>query len=450
MNEQLSNLFKKYDVPAPRYTSYPTVPYWEQSPTTTQWFEELKKAFSSEVVPWALYMHIPFCESLCTFCGCNTSITRDHKKELPYIDLLTKEFESYIQNVPEFLQHPLEELHLGGGTPTFISPENLIKLLAPILERVKRSARFEASIEVDPRRTTTEHLKALKSLGFTRVSMGVQDFNSETQRLVNRIQPFEITRDLTQSARELGFASVNFDLIYGLPKQSLETMSEAIEKTLELRPDRIALYSYAHVPWIKPAQRLFTEKDLPQGEEKRQLYEYARARLLEEGYLEIGMDHFALPTDSLSEADKHGQLHRNFMGYTSRRTKILLGLGVSAISEAPTCFHQNEKVLPVYERRVNSNEVPTFRGHLLNDEDQSTREQILELMTKWHTKISNDQVSDLQAILAPLIQDNLVELNDTQLKMTAHGKPFLRNACMALDRRLRRQAPQTKLFSQSV
>ena len=309
---------------------------------------------------------------------------------------------------------------------------------------------IEASIEVDPRRTNKAHLNALRDLGFKRVSMGVQDFHPEVQRLVNRIQPYEVTADLTRDARALGFESVNFDLIYGLPRQTRETMKDTVEKTIGLRPDRIALYSYAHVPWIKPAQRLFTEADLPAGEEKRQLYEMARALLMRAGYKEIGMDHFALETDSLYMADVNHTLHRNFMGYTSRRSQVLLGLGVSAISETPTCFHQNEKVLPIYERRVKAGEIATLRGHLLTPEDQKAREQILELMTRWKTEIELSQVADIKTMLAPMIQDGFVEINGTTLAITDEGRPFLRNACMAFDRRLRAKAPDTKIFSQAL
>jgi oxygen-independent coproporphyrinogen-3 oxidase len=445
------DLMKKYDVPAPRYTSYPTVPYWDTSPTTTQWITELKRAFSKPSATWALYLHLPFCETLCTFCGCNTSITKDHKREDAYIELIHKELAHYRNELGEgAFDKPLEELHLGGGTPTFFSSQNLEKLLTPILEQTHKSAKIEKSIEVDPRRTNVEQLKVLRQLGFNRVSMGVQDFDPEVQRLVNRTQPFEMTARLTQGARDLGYDSVNFDLIYGLPKQTLESMTATIKKTIELRPDRIALYSYAHVPWIKPSQRLFTEADLPVAAEKRRLYEVGRQSLIEAGYAEIGMDHFALKTDGLYLADKENTLHRNFMGYTNRRTDILLGLGVSSISEAPTCFHQNDKVLSVYDRRVKAGEIPTFRGHLLTGEDIEAREQILELMTKWKTILKENQKEDIRSFLEPLIKDGFVCLDDQTLSITDQGRPFLRNACMALDRRLRAKAPQTKIFSQSL
>jgi oxygen-independent coproporphyrinogen-3 oxidase len=280
--------------------------------------------------------------------------------------------------------------------------------------------------------------------------MGVQDFNPEVQKLVNRFQPQEVTEKLTVESRDLGFESVNFDLIYGLPRQTPESVRTTAEITVKLRPDRIALYSFAFVPWIKPSQRLFTEADLPTGEAKRKLYEIAREILMQAGYFEIGMDHFALPTDSLFKADQAGTLHRNFMGYTDRRTSVMLGLGVSSISETPTCFHQNEKVLPVYEREINSGSLATHRGHLLTKEDQHAREQILQLMTQWKVQVPEQEVGDLREILAPLMEDGLVHITGQELSITPEGRPFLRNACMAFDRRMRRKLPQTKIFSQAL
>ena len=445
-----TDLFKKYDIPAPRYTSYPTVPYWTDSPTAEQWLSELKSAAAKPGVSWSAYFHIPFCETLCTFCGCNTVITKDHKREEPYVQTLLKEWRKYLSEVPELSRIPLRQLHLGGGTPTFLSGANLQSMLSPFFENVTKAKEgFEASVEVDPRRTTADHLKALYDVGFRRVSMGVQDFNPEVQRLVNRVQPVDVTRKLTLDARKIGFESVNYDLIYGLPKQDLEGFKKTAELTIELRPDRIALYSFALVPWIKPAQRLFKDEDLPAGEEKRKLYETARDYLLKAGYKEIGMDHFALPNDSLYKAQENKTLHRNFMGYMDQRTEILLGLGVSAISETPTCFHQNEKVLPVYERMVEGGAIPTFRGHLLSDDDRFYREQILQLMTGFKVELRDPrQVEDVRQTLSPLLEDGLVRLEGKTLHLTDAGRPFLRNACMAFDQRLRSKAPQTKVFSQ--
>ncbi|MFV3408163.1 oxygen-independent coproporphyrinogen III oxidase [Bdellovibrio bacteriovorus] len=448
----MKDLLAKYDVPVPRYTSYPTVPYWETNPTTDQWVQHLRATLKEGTGGWSLYLHIPFCESLCTFCGCNNIITKDHKRETPYVDMVLKEWQLYLDQVPELLEKPLKHIHLGGGTPTFLSADALTQLLKPILSRVKIDTNdFEGSIEVDPRRTNAAQLKALRELGFNRVSMGVQDFHPEVQRLVNRIQPLEITQKLTQDARDMGYTSVNFDLIYGLARQTPESITETAKATVALRPDRIALYSFALVPWIKPAQRLFKDEDLPKASEKRRLYEIARGILIEGGYVEVGMDHFALPTDNLCIAMKEKRLHRNFMGYTDQRTDVLLGMGVSSISETPFSFHQNEKVLPLYEAALNEGRLPTLRGHILTEEDKVRREQILNLMTNFEVSFVNEaQENQSKEFLAEMIKDELVEIKDHKLMVNEAGRPFLRNACAFFDERLKTKQPQTKIFSQSI
>ena len=447
----MKELLKKYDVPVPRYTSYPTVPYWSETPSESQWLSAVEGSLAAETSAWSLYLHIPFCETLCTFCGCNTSITKDHAKGLPYVDSLLKEWQFYRERFPQLAQRRLSHLHLGGGTPTFLAAEELKRLLEPLLASSGWDpGRSQGSIEVDPRRTNREQLQALRSLGFQRVSLGVQDFDPEVQRLVNRLQPEDVTRAITESSRELGFSSVNFDLIYGLPKQTAASFEDTVEKTLRLRPDRIALYSFALVPWIKPAQRLFKDEDLPKGEEKRALYESARESFLASGYVEIGMDHFALAEEPLAIALKEKRLHRNFMGYTEFRTDLLLGLGVSSISETPTAFHQNEKVLPLWDQKVNAGELPTHRGHRLTEADQRQREQILRFMTLGETSLSADEQLDARSFLAPMLADQLVKLEGDRLKITEAGRPFLRNACALFDLRLRHAQPSTRIFSQSI
>lgn len=444
-------LFLKYDVPAPRYTSYPTVPYWSDNPTRDEWLGFVDKNMKNPNTSWAMYLHIPFCETLCTFCGCNTSITKNHSREEPYVQLLLKEWSAYKSRVPEFTQRPLKQLHLGGGTPTFLSAKNLEVLVSTILKDVVVDKKdFEAAIEVDPRRTTVEQLKVLRQLGFNRISLGVQDFDSEVQRLVNRVQPLEMTQKITQEARALGYESVNFDLIYGLPTQTEEKIRNMMELTCQLRPDRIALYSLAVVPWIKPAQKLFKDEDLPHGEEKRKLYEVSRELLLKNGYVEIGMDHFALPTDGLNLASLNKKLHRNFMGYADKRTDVLLGLGVSSISETPECFHQNEKALPVYESTVEQGLVPTHRGHKLTKEDQVQREQILKFMNRGTVELRAEQVDDVRKYLKEMMDDLLVAVDGQQMTITEKGKPFLRNACMALDQRFREKSPTVQVFSKAL
>lgn len=448
----LSNLIAKYDVPVPRYTSYPTVPYWSEVPTHDEWIGHLRKTLQNSESRWSMYLHLPFCETLCTFCGCNNSITKDHKKEDPYIASLLKEWDLYKAQVPELTKQPLNHLHLGGGTPTFFSPQNLKTLISGLWKDIlKDPEHFEASIEVDPRRTTLEHLQVLRELGFNRVSMGVQDFNPEVQRLVNRIQPYEITAKLTAQARELGYESVNYDLIYGLAKQTAESFAETARLTVALRPDRIALYSFALVPWIRPAQRLFKDEDLPNGAEKRALYEIARDILLGAGYVEIGMDHFALPSEALSLASKNKKLHRNFMGYTDQKSDVMLGMGVSAISETPFSFHQNEKILNIYQERLAKGEIPTHRGHVHTEEDRERRQQILKLMTQLEVDfVSSEQALAAKEFLAEMAKDGLVQVTDQAVKVTEKGRPFLRNACVFFDERLRSKQPQTQVFSKSI
>ena len=445
-----SKLLAKYDIPAPRYTSYPTVPYWDQTPSKDKWIEDLKMSLKGDA-SWSLYLHIPFCESLCTFCGCNTTITKNHDLEDDYIAHLHKEWKSYISSVPDLKLKPLRQLHLGGGTPTFLSADNLKRLLEPILNDVNYSRdSFEGSIEVDPRKTNKQQLEVLAELGFNRISLGVQDFNYKVQEIVNRVQSFEQTKLITDTARELGYNSINFDLIYGLPCQGIEEIRKTTELTLQLLPDRIALYSFARVPWIKPAQRKFTDDQIPVGAEKRALYELAREMLLDKGYEEIGMDHFALPKDELFQGVKEKTLHRNFMGYTPFETDILLGLGVSSISESKNSFHQNEKILNLYKEKVHNHGIPTFRGHMHTEEDLYYRDLILELMTTFELDVPDKIISGVKKFLTPLEADGLCRFEGSILKITELGRPFVRNICMSLDKRMLDKKPETKTFSQSV
>lgn len=452
-------LLKKYNIPGPRYTSYPTVPYWENTPSEQTWINLLNQSFDDAEKSnqgLALYLHIPFCESLCTYCGCNTRITRKHSVAKPYLDTILEEWNLYEKKLGRN-QYLLSELHLGGGTPTFLSPDELRYLFDSLLVKFKLAPSYEFSIEVDPRVTSKEQLKVLAEYGFKRVSMGIQDFDPKVQKIVNREQSFEEVKELTDASRELGYTSVNYDLIYGLPFQTQKSIKDTFEKINLLRPDRIAYYSYAHVPWIKPSQRKFTENDLPQADEKRALYELGRLFLENNGYKEIGMDHFALETDSLWKAYQSKSLHRNFMGYISRKVSPLIGLGVSSISDSWTAFSQNEKHLESYVRQVKDGQIPILRGHVLTEEDLILREHILNLMTQFHTNWDNDLKSSARNTLgsaterlSELSRDGLVQLKQNECKITEKGRPYIRNVCMAFDSRLIQKAPQTKLFSQTI
>ena len=447
----MTDLFAKYDVPVPRYTSYPTVPEWHATPTTDDWTESLAAALDAPDATLSLYLHLPFCESLCTFCGCNTVITRDHHRARPYLDLIFRELDAYLQRVPGLGARPVCQLHLGGGTPTFLSPQELADLMDGLFSRLTRTrSGFEASVEADPRVTTPAHLETLRARDFTRLSLGVQDFNPETQRLVNRIQSEALVEDLVRRARAVGYESINFDLIYGLPGQTTDSMRHTADQVLGLNPDRMAVYSFARVPWIKPQQRKFKDEQIPIGAEKRALYEVIRRPVLEHGYVELGMDHFARPHDGLARAAAAGTMHRNFQGYTERRTTALLGLGVSAISETPDCYHQNEKIITVYDRRVQQGEIPTLRGHRLSDDDQRRREKILSLMTTFRVALDPDEVADARTFLAPLVADGIVEVDDHELRIPLHGRPFLRNAATLFDVHLRTNQPTGPLYSRAV
>jgi len=449
---------RKYNVPGPRYTSYPTVPYWGTMPTEAQWVEALSTQLErakQEDLGASIYVHIPFCESLCTYCGCNTRISRNHGVSSPYIETLLQEWSLLRSKLGVQNDMPVQEIHFGGGTPTFLTPSELDYLIKNLLVSIQPKSGYEFSIEVDPRVTTSEHLAVLREYGFKRISMGVQDFDPKVQDIVHRVQSVDQVRTLTEQARAMGFTSVNFDLIYGLPLQTPTSIEQTMNAVQSIRPDRIAFYAYAHVPWIKPGQRRFTENDLPQGEAKRALYELGRAILEANGYFEIGMDHFALTSDSLWKASQERTLHRNFMGYTSRNVQPVLPLGVSSIGDAWTAFAQNEKLLETYVDRVKQNQLPIHRGHVLDREDIVLRTHILNLMTRLETSWKEEDLytsylDSVPAKLKELENDELVELTATSCKVSEKGRAFLRNVCMAFDARLARKAPQTALFSQTV
>jgi oxygen-independent coproporphyrinogen-3 oxidase len=450
-------LINKYNVSGPRYTSYPTVPYWNlQTFSLKHWKQSLIKAFneSNTEEGISLYIHLPFCESLCTFCGCNKRITKRHEVESPYITSLLKEWDLYCNL---FTDKPIiKELHLGGGTPTFFSPKNLERLIKGIFKRANRSQHYEFSFEGHPNNTTSTHLQTLFDLGFRRVSFGVQDYNPKVQKAIHRIQPFENVQKVTEIARTIGYTSIGHDLIFGLPFQTTEDIKHTIEKTKLLKPDRIAFYSYAHTPWLKGnGQRGFSDIDLPTGEAKRAQYEVGKTELEATGYLEIGMDHFALESDSLFQAMKNLTLHRNFMGYTSSKTKVMIGLGVSSISDSWYGFSQNEKSIEAYHHLVNENIIPVYRGHLLNEEDLKIRKHILNLMCNFTTQWDNEdlffpEILDVIIKLKEMEQDGLIELYSKRIKVTEKGKPFVRNVCMAFDVLLQRHQPKTQLFSMTV
>lgn len=453
----MCSIIQKYNVPGPRYTSYPTVPYWDLNTFSgKKWEASVKKSFdasnSSEGI--SLYIHLPFCESMCTFCGCHKRITKRHDVELPYLRSLLKEWKLYRDL---FSERPIiKELHLGGGTPTFFSPENLKFLINGILRWADKAPDCEFSFEGHPNNTTYEHLKALYEVGFRRVSFGVQDYNETVQKAIHRVQSFENVKQVTEWARELGYTSVGHDIIFGLPFQTLMHVEETILKTKELMPDRLAFYSYAHVPWMKGnGQRGYKDDDLPSANEKRRQYEKGKALLAKVGYDEIGMDHFALKSDSLHQSMMSGKLHRNFMGYTASKTHLLVGLGASSISDSWYGFAQNVKSIEEYQHLVENDIIPIFRGHILTAEDEVVRKHILNLMCRFETswdeeKMSFSELDNVLERLEEMNSDGLIELKAQGIRILDKGKPFVRNICMAFDLLLQRKKPKTKLFSMTI
>ncbi|MFM6934484.1 MAG: oxygen-independent coproporphyrinogen III oxidase [Flavobacteriales bacterium] len=450
-------LIQKYNVPGPRYTSYPTVPFWKKNElTSTEWLSELDQAFvkfpDSSI---GIYIHLPFCESLCTFCGCHKRITKNHQVETPYIDAVIKEWQLYRQHLPENTR--ISELHFGGGTPTFFHPMELLRLLNGIFQRAYIDPNdCDLSFEAHPNSTSDEHLQSLFDFGFRRVSFGIQDYNPQVQKAIHRIQTFDEIQHVHLQSKKIGYTSINHDLVYGLPHQSLEGFEQTIDYTIQLKPERIALYGYAHVPWIKgTGQRGYDEQDLPKDSEKRALYEMACEKLMAHGYLAIGMDHFALPEDHLAIAFNEKKLHRNFMGYTTQSTKFLIGLGMSAISDSWTGFAQNDKSVEGYQEQINRGELAVFRGHLLSALELEIRSYILDLMCHFETQFRNDSMYQethafIQQKLAPLEADGIVRIEGNNVIITEVGSPFVRNVCMAFDLDLHNYAGTKPLFSATV
>ena len=452
-----TSLVQKYNVPGPRYTSYPTVPYWDNTTFSLElWKQSLKKSFdeSNQSEGISLYIHLPFCESLCTFCGCHKRVTKRHEVEQPYIQAVLKEWDLYCELLVE--KPVIKEIHLGGGTPTFFSVEHIQQLIQGILDKSEIADAHEFSFEGHPNNTTKEHLQALYNLGFRRVSYGVQDYNENVQKAIHRIQPFENVERVTQWAREIGYESISHDLVFGLPFQNLEDVLNTIEQTNKLTPDRLAFYSYAHVPWIKGnGQRGFKDADVPKDDLKRQCYEEGKKKLLENGYHEIGMDHFALEKDGMYQSFQEGTLHRNFMGYTASKTQLMIGLGVSSIADSWYGFAQNEKVLEDYYARLENNEIPVFRGHVLSNEDLIIRKHILNMMCTFKTSWADSslyfpEVNEAISQLDEMHKDGLLEIHENGLSITEKGKPFVRNICMAFDLRMKRKVPNTQIFSMTI
>ncbi len=459
MEADLRKLLEKYNIPGPRYTSYPTVPAWSEQVGPPDYQQQLQNLNSE--APLSLYFHLPFCERLCHFCGCMQVITTDHSRSRPYVRRLLAEIEK-ISQLLEQRRLPVCQIHFGGGTPNFLQPDELSELVEAIHHYFKPTPDAEWAIEMHPRTSTPAFCERLAKLHFNRISLGVQDFDPYVQKLIHRDQSYEMTADMVQQLRDLGLNSFNFDLIYGLPGQTQDGWEKSLTQVLTLNPDRLAVYSYAHVPWVRPVQRSFKDSDLPNGEEKITLFLKAYERLLAAAYRPIGMDHFAKAEDELSQALESGTLHRNFMGYSTRAEAHQLGLGVSSISFVGGHYFQNRKELPAYEATIDRRELATFRGYLLNHEDTLRRDLITQIMClgrvnlidwqkKWGMDFHAYFEKDLHA-LKPLLDDGLLVLDQTHLQAMGRGHLFLRNIAMAFDpylEKIQKEAP-TPVFSKTV
>ena len=460
MREELrvsEEFLERYNRPGPRYTSYPTAPVWNDSfgPAELQKVhEEAERARS----PVSLYMHIPFCESLCLFCACNVIIQKDKGVAPPYLAMLKREMERVSRDVSR--ERRVVQFHWGGGTPTYLTPAQIEDLFGATKEHFTFAADAEVGIEVDPRVTSREHLETLRRLGFNRLSMGIQDFHPEVQKTIHRIQPFELTRDLLFAARKLGFDSINVDLIYGLPYQTPERFADTVDQILQLAPDRVALFSYAHVPWLKKQQGSFAAH-LPEGMTKFEIFRTGLLKFQEAGYLYIGMDHFAKPGDELAVAQQKRTLHRNIQGYTTKAGADLYGMGVTAISGIQDAYAQNQRELASWEKAVVSGGLATMRGYRLSQEDRLRRAVISRLLC--HTVVMKDEISREFGVefdeffaeelrrLAPFREDGLVLLDRDAIRTTWLGRIFIRNLAMIFDPYLEKQQLAAKpLFSKTL
>lgn len=443
-----AQLIQKYNVAGPRYTSYPPVPFWRQTPTQDQWVQHIKSQYNPET-GLDLYVHIPFCESLCYYCGCSRIVTKDHSVEDTLLESLLGEWKIYQEKLG--CTPMVSSLHFGGGTPTFLSPKNLEKLIIGLTRH--KSDSFIGSIEVDPRTCTSEHIQVIAGQGIKRVSLGIQDFDPLVQKAIHRDQSIEMVAKLVNQMRERGIESINFDLIYGLPKQTMESIERTIEAVKELRPDLIAFYSYAHLPERIKNQRLIKTDELPSPETKRKLYEVGKKLLAQEGYWDVGMDHFALPSSYLWKAKEQKKLHRNFMGYVDMKSNILLGLGPTAISDSSVSFMQNAKELKNYQESISLGKLAIEKGHTHQPRDLMVQKMILDLMCNNEIEVSHLQEiphwSEIQKDLKNFASDGLLARDQNRITLSETGKAFMRNVAMSFDFYLREQN-QTVKFSQTI
>ena len=453
----LTQLLEKYSRPGPRYTSYPTAPYFHTGFGEADWRAELA-ASQDPARGLSLYVHIPFCDTLCYYCGCNMVATGDYHKAERYLDGLALELDQVAA-----LTHParrVKQLHWGGGTPTYLKPADIRRLIGLIRSRFTIAERAEMGCEADPRELTQEHLLALRESGFNRLSIGVQDLDEKVQKAVNRVQPPELIGQVYAWARELGFASINMDLIVGLPHQNVASFSRTLDQVLAWAPDRLAIFAYAHVPWMKKHQRLIAEADLPDFATRLELQQLIHDRLGAAGYINIGMDHFAKPDDELVQAQRNKTLWRNFQGYTTHKDCDIYAFGASSISQTRDVYAQNEKNLKKYLERVAAGQLPIERGLRLTQEDQLRRDLITRIMcdleldyadfaATWQVDFQT-HFADGLAKLPELAADGLITLTERGFRVTNLGRIFLRNIAMCFDAYLRQASEAQPRYSRTA
>jgi oxygen-independent coproporphyrinogen-3 oxidase len=454
-------LVRRFDRPGPRYTSYPTAVEFHEGVGAADYVDHLRRAGARGAeAPLSLYVHIPFCKKHCSYCGCHVIATPRHEVAAAYLGDVRRELDLAADPLGE--RRSIVQMHWGGGTPTYLEPHELERLFADVTARFRLAAGAEVAIEVDPRVTSVEQLETLARLGFNRLSMGVQDFTPEVQEAIGRGQTFEETRDLVAAARDLGFhEGINLDLVYGLPMQSEASFGANLDRLLELRPDRIALYSFAYVPWIRPNQKRIDAGALPVRDDKLALYLAALTRLVGAGYEPIGMDHFALPADELARAARESRLDRNFMGYTVKPASTMIAFGVSGIGEVEGAFFQNERKLSTYKQALDRGRLPIQRGYLLDDDDRLRQYVIRQLMCNFAVAkgeverrfgvVFDDYFADSLGALDEERAAGFVDESAERLAVTPDGRMFVRNVCMAFDRYLaaKRQS-ERPVFSRTV
>ncbi len=454
-------LLRKYDRPGPRYTSYPTAVEFSESYDATAYDRSLEEASLRSSDPLSLYIHLPFCEERCTFCGCNVIITRKRSVSAEYLTYLHREIRQVAARLGG--RRNVVQYHWGGGTPTYQTPAEMRALQAVVRECFDLHRDAEVAIEVDPKVTSFEQIDTLIELGFNRLSMGVQDFTPEVQEVVNRHQTEQETRELYEYSRRAGFPSINFDFIYGLPLQTVPTFQHSLEAAVALRPDRVAMYSFAHVPWVKGNQKTIDPADLPSPQLKMELFCLARETFLNAGYRAVGMDHFALPEDELSRAIEARTLHRNFMGYTVKTAPDMIGFGVSAIGDVSGAYAQNTKKLSTYYRDLDAGRLPIERGYRLSPDDAVRRFVITQIMCNSHLdkravearfglRFDETFAAELEEIRAPdgLLDHEFLSISDAAIELTPLGRLFVRNVAMVFDRYLREKKGERLIFSRTV